>query len=1085
MHPVPEMKKILSFTFVLLLFLVSGTSLLAQDGEKTVSETNYDALALRNIGPALNSGRIADIEFHPEDESTWYVGVGSGGVWKTTNDGTTWDPIFDDQSSYSIGSVAVDPTNPNIVWVGTGENVGGRHVGYGDGVYKSTDGGTTWENMGLEDSEHISTMIVHPEDSDVIWVSAQGPLWDSGGDRGLYKSIDGGETWDKVLGDDEWTGVTDVVMDPRDPDVLYAATWQRHRTVAAYMGGGPGSGLHKSTDGGETWTELENGLPDSNYGKIGLAISPQQPDTVYAAITLDRRTGGVFLSGDRGETWEKQSDAVAGGTGPHYYQELYASPHHEGRLYLVSVVTLVSEDHGATFEGMNVDNKHVDDHAIAFREDDPDYLLVGSDGGLYETFDDMESWRYIDNLPVMQYYKISVDDADPFYNVYGGTQDNGSNTGPSRTEHANGIRNADWQKTLGADGHDSATDPENDHIFYAETQQGGLHRVDRKTGDQVYIQPQAGEGEDFERFNWDAPIETSAHDPERLYFASQRVWRSENRGDSWTPISGDLTRDQERLELPIMGKQRSWDNPWDVSAMSNYNTITSLAESSLDEDLVYAGTDDGLLHVTEDGGENWRRIDLEDIDGVPSAAFVNDIKADLFDPNTVYVALDDHKNGDFSPYLIKSTDRGESWSSIAGDLPDRHLVWRLVQDDVNEDLLFAATEFGIFFTVDGGDEWMELGDAPTISFRDVTIQRSHDDLVGGSFGRGIFILDDYSPLRTLSSELLNREAHLFSPRDAFWYVPDNVSDSQGDNDYQADNPPFGAVFTYHLRDGYQSKEAERQAREQDLDEDEDVPFPGWDELDEEIREQEPRVQIVIEDTSGTVVNRVDGPTTDGLHRVNWDLRHASKDVVSPDESVGSGDEGFLATPGTYTATLTKVEEGEVTTLSDPVQFDVTPLREGTLEGASDAEIASFRETLEAFQQELTSTSNTLEEHIEKVEAMQTALSRADDDAPDLVSRLHDVRMTLLELREEMEGRESKNEIGERNPPTPTSRLFVGYRALSTTYGPTETHRETVETGRRELTDIQERLSEIVDAVIPELERDLEAAGAPPVEGSRN
>ncbi len=1080
------MQRKLPLLFVLLLLVGTLTPLLAQDEGSIVSETNYNALELRNIGPAMNSGRIADIDFHPENDNIWYVAVGSGNVWKTTNAGTTWNPIFDDQSSYSIGSVTVDPNDPSTVWVGTGENVGGRHVGYGDGVYKSTDGGETWENMGLENSEHISTMIVHPEDSDVIWVSAQGPLWDSGGQRGLYKSTDGGENWNKVLGGNEWTGVTDLVMDPRDPDVLYAATWQRHRTKAAYMGGGPGSGLHKSTDGGETWEELEQGIPNSNLGKIGLAISPQRPDTVYAAIELDRRTGGVFMSGDRGGSWQKMSETVSGGTGPHYYQELYASPHNHGELYLVSVRTLVSKDHGANFETINVDNKHVDDHAIAFREDDPNYMMFGTDGGLYETYDGRETWRYIDNLPVMQYYKISVDDAEPFYNVYGGTQDNGSNGGPSRTDNESGIRNADWFKTLGADGHDSATDPENPNIMYAETQQGGLHRIDRATGDQVFIQPQAREGEDFERFNWDAPIETSSHQPERLYHASHRVWRSDNRGDSWTPISGDLTRDQERLELPIMGKQRSWDNPWDVLAMSNYNTITSLAESPQDEDVLYAGTDDGLLHVTEDGGENWRRIELENIDGVPSTAFINDIKADRFDANTVYVAMDAHKNGDFSPYLIKSTDRGETWTSIAGDLPDRHLVWRLVQDHVNQDLLFAATEFGVFFTVDGGEEWVQLeGGAPTIAFRDITIQRSHNDLVAGSFGRGIFILDDYSPLREVSPELLNQEAHLFSPRDAKWYVPDEISDSQGDNDYQAENPPFGAVFTYHLKEGYQSKEAERKNRERELEADEDVPFPGWDQLEEEMREQGPRIQIVVKDQAGTVVNRVDGPTSEGFHRVNWDLRYPPKDVVEPEQVEGEGftvnGDGFMATPGTYTATLTKIEEGEVTELSDPVEFEVEPLREGTLERASDEEIASFRDELESFQQALTTTSNTLEAQLDKVHAMQTALARADEEAPDLVSRLYDARQQLLELREEMEGSEAKNEIGERNPPSPTSRLYVGYRALGTTYGPTEMHRQTVEAGRQELNDLQGRLNELAETVIPELEREVQATGAPPVE----
>jgi photosystem II stability/assembly factor-like uncharacterized protein len=1074
-----------TFLLLTLCSLLLSPPLWAQEADTLVATTNYDALELRNIGPAINGGRIADIAFHPENGNIWYVAVGSGGVWKTTNAGTTWEPIFDDQPSYSIGSVAIDPNRSNIVWVGTGENVGGRHVGFGDGVYKSTDGGATWTNMGLEASEHISTILVHPEDSDVVWVSAQGPLWNKGGDRGLYKTTDGGATWTKTLGDDAWTGVTDLVMDPRDPDVLYAATWQRHRTVAAYLGGGPGSGIHKSTDGGETWKELTTGLPTSNLGKIGLAISPQRPDTVYAAITLDRRTGGVFMSTDSGESWAKMSDAVAGGTGPHYYQELYASPHHHGHLFLVSNYTLVSGDHGATFERMNVENKHVDDHAIAFRPDDPNYILFGCDGGLYETYDYMKSWRFIDNLPIMQYYKISVDDTRPFYNVYGGTQDNGSNGGPSRTDAEHGIRNADWFKTLFADGHDSATDPENPQIIYAETQQGGLYRVDRTTGEQVYIQPQAGEGEDFERFNWDAPIEISPHRPTRLYFASQRVWRTDDRGDSWTPISGDLTRDQERIALPIMSRQQSWDNPWDVLAMSNYNTITSLAESPLEEGLIYAGTDDGLLQVTEDGGETWRRIDLEDVGGVPATAFVNDIKADLFDPNTVYVALDNHKYGDFRPYLIKSTDRGQSWTSITGDLPGRHLVWRLVQDDVNADLLFAATEFGVFFTVDGGAEWVELeGGAPTIAFRDITIQRRHGDLVAGSFGRGIYILDDYTPLRTVDQELLSQEAHLFDTRDAFWYVPRDVTDSQGDNMYTAENPPFGAVFTYYLKDGYKTQEAERQKREAELDEDEDVPFPGWDALEAEMREQGPAVQVVVKDADGTVVQRVDGPTSPGVHRISWDLRYPSKDVVELGEEASGegGDRGFLAVPGTYSATLVKVEDGEVNTLSDAIMFEVLPLREGELEGASHEAIAAFREEIEALQQDLSATSNTLQKQLDTIHAMQTALARAEKEAPDLVRQLHETRMRLLELDEAMNGSGAKDEIGERGPPTPRSRLFVGYRALRTTYGPTSMHRETVAVGQRELSALKADLEEIVDTVLPDLERALEAAGAPPIEG---
>jgi len=1078
--------RILSF-FLIFSFLFSIPSL-AQD-DSIISETRYDALKLRNIGPAFTSGRIADIAIHPDDDNLWYVAVGSGGVWKTHNAGVTWETIFDNQPSYSIGSITIDPNNPHIIWVGTGENVGGRHVGYGDGVYKSTDGGKSWENMGLKESEHISKIVVHPENSDVIWVAAQGPLWNKGDQRGLYKSTDGGQTWTKTLGNAEWTGVTDLVLDPRNPDVMYAATWDRHRTVAAYMGGGPGSGIHKSTDGGETWTELKKGIPGSNLGKIGLAVSPQNPDYVYAAIELDRTKGGVFMSSDRGASWKKMSDAVSGGTGPHYYQELYASPHAFGRLYLMNVRTLVSDDHGDNFRSMDEDKKHSDNHALAFRDDDPDYLLMGSDGGIYESFDLGKTWRFINNMPITQFYKLSVDDAEPFYNVYGGTQDNGSMGGPSRTDNDDGIRNANWEKTLFADGHDSATEPGNPNIVYAETQQGGLFRIDRITGDQVSIQPQAREGEDFERFNWDAPIEVSYHKPTRLYFASQRVWRSENRGDSWTPISGDLTRDQERIELSIMGKQQSWDNPWDVNAMSNYNTITSLGESPLDENLIYAGTDDGLIQVTEDGGENWKRIEAGSIDGVPSTAFVNDIFADLHDPNTVYVALDNHKYGDFKPYLAKSTNRGDSWELISDDLPDRHLVWRMVQDHENPNLLFAATEFGIFFTVDGGEEWMELeGGAPTISFRDIVIQRDHNDLVAASFGRSFFVLDDYTPLREISEETLNKDAHLFQTRDAFWYTENSVVSSEGHQMYKAENPPFGAVFTYYLKDGFQSKEAERKKSERELDEDEDVPFPGWDELDAEMREQGPTVFLTIKDEDGNVINRVNAPTTKGLHRVNWELNYSSKNVVPLEQQRGGGGffnfgGGFMVTPGTYTATLSVLEKGVVTELDGPVTFDVVPLHEPAIEGVPYEERMAFQETVIGFQQDLTQTGNLLDKQLAKVKALQTALSRADGEDPDLVTRLNDARLQLLEIKEQMEGSEAKNEIGERNPPTPSDRMFTGFFALRGTYGPTPLHRQTVQDGISELNALKQDINRFANTVIPPLERAVENAGAPPIENN--
>ena len=736
---------LISFISALLLFPFQEVN--AQRKKKNIKttskEVSLDAFKFRNVGPAFLSGRIADIVTHPDNDNIWYVAVGSGGVWKTENAGTTWSPIFDDQSTYSTGCITLDPSNPSTVWVGSGENVGGRHVAYGDGIFKSTDDGKSWNNMGLKNSEHISEIIVHPTNSDIVWVAAQGPLWSKGGERGLFKTVNGGNTWKQVLGNKEWTGVTDIMLDPRDSNVLYAATWDRHRTVAALMGGGPGTAIYRSDDGGNNWKKLEKGLPKSNMGKIGITISPQQPDVIYAAIELDRKQGGVYRSSNRGESWIKMSNTVSGGTGPHYYQELYASPHEFDRLYLMNVRVLTSGDGGKTFNQLPERNKHSDNHAIVFKDDDPNYIMLGTDAGIYESFDNAKTWRYIKNLPLTQFYKVAVNNAAPFYHIFGGTQDNGSAGGPSATDEREGIANKHWYKTLFADGHQSATDPVYNNIVYAETQQGGLHRVDLSTGEQVSIQPQASLGDPHERFNWDAPILVSPHNPSRLYFASYRVWKSESRGDDWTTISGDLTRNEDRITLPIMGRQQSWDNAWDVGAMSNYNTITSLAESPVQEGLLYAGTDDGFIQVSENGGDSWRSIPVTKL-GISSRSFVNDIKADLFDANTVYVALDNHKEGDFNPYLFKSIDKGMTWKSISNNIPKRTLVWRMVQDPVKKNLLFAATEYGIYTSLNGGEAWQKLPGTPTISFRDLTIQKRENDLVAASFGRGFYVLDDYS-----------------------------------------------------------------------------------------------------------------------------------------------------------------------------------------------------------------------------------------------------------------------------------------------------------------------------------------------------
>lgn len=1029
---------------------------------KPMDSKLFSDLKLRNIGPAFMSGRIADLAIDPTNENVWYVAVGSGGVWKTVNAGTTFTPIFDNESVYSIGCVTLDPNNPYVVWVGTGENVGGRHASFGDGVYKSTDGGASWTNMGLPNSEHISKIIVHPDNSDVIMVASQGPLWSKGGERGFYKSTDGGKSWKRTLGDKEWTGVTDMVVDPRDANRVYAVTWEHHRTVAAWMGGGKKSRLYVSDDAGDTWTQLKTGLPEGNWGKTGLTISPINPDVLYAAIELDRTSGGVWRSENRGGSWTKMSDAVAGATGPHYYQEIFASPHKFDRLYMMNNRLMKSEDGGKTFEYMDETAKHGDNHAVAFKASDPNYLLVGTDGGVYESFDLGATWRYMENLPITQFYKVAVDDAEPFYNVYGGTQDNSTEGGPSRTDNHHGIRNADWKVVLNWDGHQPATEPGNPNIMYGQRQQGTLSRIDLATGEVIDVMPQPGEDEDYERYNWDAPILVSPHDPATIYHGSQRLWKSTNRGDSWTSLSEDLTRNQERLTLPIMGRTQSWDSPWDVGAMSNFNTITSIAVSPQNEQVIFIGTDDGLLQVTENEGQSWRKIEVSAM-GVPARSYVNDVKADLFDENTLYVALDNHKEGDYRPYLLKSTNKGVSWTRIENGLGEKNLVWRIVQDHVNKDLLFAGTEFGVYFTVDGGSRWTKLeGGVPTISFRDLAIQRRENDLVAASFGRGFYILDDYSALRNVSNSQLAQDASLFEPRKAWWYIQRSVLDfddtrgSQGSQLYVAPNPDFGAVFTYYLKDDLQSLEEERKGLEKGVKG--NVPFPGWEALDEETREMDPFVYLEIKDQSGNVVNRekADGRKK-GFHRVTWNLTVGGSNALTLNGNVSSMD-GLLCAPGNYTATLNKYENGSFTKIAGPVDVTVERLNQGTLEGSGMSDVVAFWRAYEDLSRDVSALSIQLSNASKMADKLFYAAAHANVGS-ELMNQVSALQKELGALDSQLNGNPAKNQIGERTKPTIGGRLFSLNRGITTsTYGPTSTHKQTMELIKKQLNDLNDKLA---------------------------
>jgi photosystem II stability/assembly factor-like uncharacterized protein len=1056
----------------------------------TVDEVKkaVNGMKLRGIGPAFMGGRIADIAIDKSDFSTWYIAVGSGGVWKTTNSGITFEPIFDDQKSYSIGTVAIDPNNPQTVWVGTGENVSGRHVAWGDGVYKSNNGGATWESMGLKKSEHIGNILIDPRNSDVVLVAAEGPLWSSGGERGLYRSDDGGKTWDLTLKIDENTGVTDVEFDPSNPDVLYAAAYQRRRQTWSLLAGGPKSGIYKSVDNGVSWNQVTTGLPKGDVGKIGLAVTPADPSIVYATIEANDDEKGFYRSMDKGESWEKRNSYISGGTGPHYYQEIEVSNTNADLIYQMDVFYQVSRDGGKTFNYLGTGReKHSDNHALWIDPNNGKHLVSGTDGGLYESFDEGTTWRHFTTLPISQFYKLGLDNAEPFYNIVGGAQDLGTLIGPSRTMNTEGVRNQDWYVPLGADGYESAFDPENPNIAYMEIQQGLLHRLDRRTEEVLNIQPQPAAGDAPERWNWDSPLLISPHNHKRLYFGSQRLWRSEDRGDSWTAISSDLTTNTNRYELETIDRVWSIDALYDTGAMSKYATLTGISESPLVEGLLYTGSDDGLVHVSEDGGQNWRKTVM--LPQVPTRSFINDVEASNHDENTVFAVADAHKFGNYTPYVFMSADRGRSWKSISGDLPSGTIVWVVKQDPVDENLLFIGTEYGIYFSYNKGVNWIKLGaGAPTIAFRDLELHARENDLVGATFGRGFYILDDYTPLRNIAKTIETKASTLFPVRDAWWYVPSVPMQAkgmpgQGSTSFVTENPPFGAVFSYYINALPKTleetrKAAEKKARENNVS----IPFPGWERLQEESADEKPQTLLLVSDKNNTPIRWIKGETKEGLHRTNWGLKLSPPDPIdlsTPDfVPPWAGDaEGPLAAPGTYSVSLYMLQNGTLKQVGTPQQFNLKPTPNSP-SGIDFDEVAKFQEQTNVLLKTMYSASSKMGEVGNRIRYMKAALLETPKANAQLFAGLKTLETKLADFRARLYGHPIKNKFNESTVPSIMSRAgSVAYGHWGTRQMPTKTQRDDIRIAENDFKgfamDFKAYTTELM-----QYEAKLEAAGAP-------
>jgi photosystem II stability/assembly factor-like uncharacterized protein len=1093
----PDIMKHISSTGLSLLTIVISLAILfspieagaqkkkKQEDEKVegIDAKLISGLKWRSIGPALTSGRVADFAVNPHNHSEWYVAIASGNVWKTVNNGTTFKPVFDKYGSYSMGVITMDPNNSNLLWLGTGENNHQRALGYGDGVYKSEDGGESWKHMGLKESRQIGGIVVDPRNSDVVFVAAEGSAWGPGGDRGLYKTTDGGKTWSKVLEISENTGVNNVVMDPVDPDVMYATSEQRRRHVFTKIGGGPESAVYRTQDGGQSWDTIMQGLPKVHIGGMGIAVSPADRNVLYLIVEAAEEKGGFFRSDNRGASWKKMSDHHSSGQ---YYNEIYCDPVDVNKVYSMETVSKVTLDGGRTWKSISTQGRHVDDHALWIDPQDPRHYLIGGDGGVYETFDEGATFLYKSNLPVTQFYRVNVDNEEPFYNVYGGTQDNNTLGGPSMNKSSAGVSNEDWKAIKGGDGFWVAIDPEDPNIVYAESQYGNVNRYDRVSGEGISIKPWPRKGEDTYKWNWNTPLVVSHHSHTRLYMMANKVFRSDDRGNSWEVISGDLTSGVDRNTFPVMGQFWSWDAVQKDVSTSLWGTGVALSESRLDEKLLYAGTDDGVISITADGGKNWKQI--KSFPGVPEFTYVSDLMADRFDAQVVYATFDNRKRDDFTPYVLKSYDQGNSWVSISANLPENGTVHTIGQDPEVPGLLFVGTEFGFYFSVDGGEAWTKLGSGlPTISVRDMVIQEDQNDLVLATFGRGFYILDDYTPLRELAIDqaLLEKEAHIFPVEDALMYIQTGGKYGQGSTFFTSKNPEFGATFTYFLKEVPKTLKAGRQEKEKELFENKQpIPQPTRDQLRLEESEEAPYLVFAIRDASGEGIRKLYTKASEGLSRIHWDLRYSStspvRAVTEPSEKVESSSSGTLAMPGEYSVELYMVARGEVSQLAEAVPFKARLLNQATLPAKNPKAVVDFQREVSEFSRVMTGTRQMAREQQIKLNTIRQALKQTPGTGSGMLIDVLALEDELENLLYKLEGPSAKASWEELPPmEVPLNRrLNIMVRThWSSTAGLTKTETDQLEILREEFPPVLEKLEEIVGR-IDEIDARLEELKAP-------
>ncbi len=1026
-------------------------------------------LEARSIGPAGMSGRVAAIDAVVADPNIVWVGAATGGVWKSSNAGLTWQPVFDEQDVAAIGEVAIFQPNPDIVWVGTGEGNPRNSASVGNGVYRTTDGGSSWVHLGLSQTERIHRIVLHPTNPDVAWVAALGMTWGDNAQRGVFHTKDAGKTWEPVLQRSERTGAADLVADPRDPDKLFAALWDHRRSPHSFRSGGPDSGLHVTRDGGDTWQELgvEHGLPEGEWGRVGIAIARSNPDVVYALIEAER--SGLYRSADGGQSWQLVNNDHDIAPRPFYYCDIRVDPRLPDRVYNLHDEVDVSVDGGRTFTPLvTAATVHPDHHAWWIHPEDPELIFDGNDGGVAVSRDRGATWRVVGNLPLAQLYHVAAGELDPGgigYLVYGGMQDNGSWRGPAVVAENGGIRNHHWQEVGFGDGFGTHPHPTLPDVGFAMTQEGYLHRFDLRTGERRSIRPTRSnlpEGDAPLRFGWNAPLAIH-RDSGTIYFGSQFVHRSGDDGETWTTVSDDLTSDNVEWQR----QAESGGLTADVTGAENFTTLTAIAPSPISGDVVWAGSDDGRLHVTTDDCDSWGDDMSARCAGVPESTWIAHIEASWQDAGEAYVVFDNHRRADFETYVYRTTDYGVSWQRLATD-GVRGYAHVLLQDKLHRELLFLGTEFGLWLSIDGGRSWTPFTHGlPTVAVRSLALQQDAGDLIIGTHGRGIYVIDDIGPLRGLSAEELTAGLKPFPVRDApqHWVRQTDASRFPGDGEFRGDNRPYGALIRF-AADGAA------------------LPSPGVNGVVGEA----PRVRVEVMDAAKERVCVFERPVVRGINTVVWNLR---RDGFRPFPGEEREDGALLdphgpeVPPGDYTVRLVLGvfhPEVSVKVLADP-RLQISAEDRAANEAAV-LQMGAWKEELIGLLDRLEDARADIGRLLEKVDVRQ-AVDPTDDRLGELVQRAQTVRDRVDGAYEALAGPRARQGVHPRNHPR--AAIAWAMRSLASSWrAPTDAQKELMDDAQESLRTARAEAEAVLTRDVSALAEQARAAGigwlAPPAQG---